>query len=218
MKAVLVAGGEPDPADARWLDGAALVVAVDGGAAWLADRGRLPDALVGDLDSVDSRLVERLEADGVEVERHPTAKDSSDAELALAFARNRGATEIVVIGAFGGARIDHEIANVLLLAAAGDEARGALRLVRGRTTVSCLRRGQRAELAGAIGCLVSLFPLGGPARGVTTGGLQYPLEDATLEVGTTRGLSNLIAAQRAWVELREGALLVVEHLEGDEST
>lgn len=217
MKAVLVAGGEPDAADEQWLEGADLVVAVDGGATWLADLRRTPNALVGDLDSVDAALVVRLEADGVEVERHPAAKDRSDAELALAFARERGATEILVVGAFGGARLDHEIANVLLLAA-GEAPYGELRLVRGHTTVSCLRGGQRADLAAAEGCTVSLFPIGGPAGGVTTGGLGYPLDDATLDVGTTRGLSNVITGQPAWVELRQGALVVVEQLEGDEST
>ena len=62
MKVVLVAGGSPQAGDERWLEGAGLVVAVDVGAAWLAGRGIRPDAVVGDLDSVDPGLIAALEA------------------------------------------------------------------------------------------------------------------------------------------------------------
>src|SRR5215208_8142287 len=109
MKAVLVASGDPQPTDARWLADAELVVAVDGGAAWLTSIGRRPDALVGDLDSVDPELVAVLQDAGVPIERHPTDKDASDTALGLDYARRHGASEVVVIGAFGGSRLDHEV-------------------------------------------------------------------------------------------------------------
>ncbi len=56
-----------------------------------------------------------LRAGGVEVIVHPPEKDESDTELALSEALARGATSIVVIGAFGGQRLEHTIANLLLL-------------------------------------------------------------------------------------------------------
>jgi thiamine pyrophosphokinase len=213
MKAVLVASGEPVPGDERWLDAADLVVAVDAGATWLRAAGRMPDALVGDMDSVDPGLVDALEADGVAIERHPAAKDSSDTELALAFARGRGADELVVIGAFGGPRLDHAIANILLLAT---DHEGSLSLVRGGGRVTALRGGAAVDFASPAGSVVSLFPLGGDATGVTTSGLRYPLNDEALRMGSSRGLSNVIETQPARVELREGTLLVVEQAaEGD---
>jgi thiamine pyrophosphokinase len=78
MRVVIVASGEPDPADVGWLDGASLVIAADGGAGWLDRAGRRPDLLVGDLDSADASLVGRLTAAGARVERHPADKEASD--------------------------------------------------------------------------------------------------------------------------------------------
>ena len=207
MRAVLVAGGDVQEADAPLLERADLVVAVDAGAAWLKSVGIRPAALVGDLDSVDPELVRSLEADGVVIERHPTAKDHSDTELAIAFAREAGADQITVLGAFGGSRLDHEIANLLLLSAPGADG---LALARGASRVTSLRSGYERELAGGPGSLVSLFPIGGDAGGVTTAGLAYPLRDESLLLGSSRGLSNVIVAAPASVRLREGTLLIVE--------
>lgn len=211
MNAVLVASGDPDPADARWLSDADLVVAVDGGAAWLVSIGRRPDALVGDLDSVEPALALRLEEEGITVERHPAEKDSSDSELALDYALRRGADRIVMLGAIGGVRLDHELANVLLLAAGRKDPRDLdLRLIRGGACMRALQGGSSLVIEAGTGSLVSLLPVGGDAEGVTTGGLRYPLRDEPLPLGSTRGLSNEVAAQPATVQLRHGTLLVIE--------
>jgi thiamine pyrophosphokinase len=216
MKAVLVASGEPHPADARWLADADLVVAVDGGAAWLAGIGRRPDALVGDLDSVDPVLVASLEDAGVPIERHPSEKDASDTALALDYVRRRGASEVVVIGAFGGPRLDHEIANVLMLGADRGTIGIGLRLVRGAAQMRCMRAGERLSIEARPGSLVSLLPVGGDADGVVTSGLRYPLRGEPLPLGSTRGLSNEVVAKDASVQLTVGTLLVIERAdEGD---
>src|SRR5947208_1323380 len=58
--AVVVADGEPASGDAGSARGADLLVAADGGARWLAAQGLRPDLVVGDLDSLDRRDIERL--------------------------------------------------------------------------------------------------------------------------------------------------------------
>jgi thiamine pyrophosphokinase len=210
MKAVLVASGEPHPADTRWLADADLVVAVDGGAAWLASIGRRPDALVGDLDSVDPALVASLEAAGVPIERHPTEKDASDAELAVGRAIAAGAKTITILGALGGQRLDHELANVLLLVDPVLADRAELRLVRAGTLVRAVRGGGRLAIEAPIGALVTLLPLGGDAAGTTTSGLRYALTGETLRMGASRGLSNVVERASASVSLDRGTLLVIE--------
>jgi thiamine pyrophosphokinase len=217
MKAVLVASGDPQPSDTRWLGNADVVVAVDGGAAWLESIGRRPDALVGDLDSVDPALVAVLERAGVAIEHHPTEKDASDTALALDYVRRRGASEAVVIGAFGGRRLDHEVANVLLLGAARAAIGLDLRLVRGDAQLRCARAGERLAIEAGPSSLVSLLPIGGDAEGVTTSGLLYPLHDDALPLGSTRGLSNQVVDQDASVQLSAGTLLVIEPDEGGET-
>lgn len=211
MKAVVVAGGETDPGDVAELVDADLVVAADGGAAWLDGLGRRPDLLVGDLDSVAPELVERLAAAGTPIERHPVAKEATDAELALERAVELGADRVAVVGTLGGERLDHELANLMLLADPRWRGRLAdLRLVRGGTRVRALHGGDELQLDAPAGTLVTLLPVGGDAAGVTTTGMLYPLNDEPLRFGRSRGLSNVVETTPASVLLASGALLVIE--------
>jgi len=213
VKAIVVAGGEPAVADVALLDDADLVVAADGGAGWLHRHGVRPDLLVGDLDSIDPALVGLLEADGVTIERHPVDKDASDAELAIERAVAAGADAIVMLGALGGPRLDHELANLLLLADPGFAACD-LRIVRGGSVARAVHAGGRLSLDGAPGSLVSLLPIGGAAAGVRTVGLRYELGGEDLSLGRSRGLSNEVVQAPASVSLERGTLLVVETANG----
>ena len=209
MKVVVVASGELAESDAALLDDADLVIAADGGAGSLDRLGRAPDALVGDLDSVDPRLVARLAAAGTTVERHAVDKDASDTELAVEMALGAGAASVVVLGAVGGERLDHELANLLLLAdpaLAGHDVRA----VRGTAQVRAVSGGERLALDGSSGDLVTLLPVGGDATGVSTEGLRWALDGATLAIGRSRGLSNEVVGSPASVRVTHGTLLVIE--------
>jgi thiamine pyrophosphokinase len=208
VKAIVVAGGDAAPEDAALLTGAELVIAADAGAAWLDAAGRQPDLVIGDMDSIPPDLLEHLEAVGVTIESHPPDKEASDAELAVARAVAMGATEIAILGGFGGQRVDHELANLLLLT---EEWGGAeLRLVRGATTARAVQGGRPLELEGAAGDIVTLLPLASDATGVRTRGLRFHLDGQTLRLGRSRGLSNLIEQAPASVSLDGGILLVIE--------
>jgi thiamine pyrophosphokinase len=209
MKVVVVASGQLGANDARWLDDADLVIAADGGAGSLDRLGRRPDLLIGDLDSIEPALVERLTASGMPIDRRAPDKEASDTELAVEAALAAGATEVVILGAIGGERLDHELANLLLLA---DPALAGhhVRVVRGSTTFRTLQGGGRLDLTGAVGDLVTLLPVGGDSAGVTTVGLRWPLDGATLRMGRSRGLSNEIVSTPASVRVDAGTLLVVE--------
>jgi len=209
MKMVVVASGDLDSRDAAVLDGAGLVIAADGGATALERLGRVPDRLVGDLDSTDPGLVERLAAGGTSIERHPTDKEASDAELAVLEALEGGDGETVLLGAIGGERLDHAVANLLMLADPALAGRD-LRIVHGATTVRVLRGGERIVLVGEAGDLVSLLPVGGDAAGVRTDGLRWALDGERLPMGRSRGLSNEVLDAPASVTLEAGMLLVVE--------
>ena len=200
--------GEPGALDARHLADADLIVAADGGAGWLAVQGFTPHVVVGDLDSIAAGLLHALEADGVTIERHPADKDQSDAELAVARAVASGARRVIVLGALGGERLDHELSNLLMLT---DPAWSSvdLRIVRDDTSVRAVIDGGRLVLDGATGDIVTLLPIG-DADGVTTDGLVYPLAGDALRMGQSRGLSNVIASTPASVRLQAGTLLVVE--------
>jgi thiamine pyrophosphokinase len=66
-----------------------------------------------------------------------------------------------------------------------------------------------ASLRGGPGDTVSLLPLHGPASGVVTTGLRYPLHAEELPPGSSRGLSNVVEDAPASVRLDAGTLLVI---------
>lgn len=214
MRAVVVADGEPQPGDLELLVSADMVVAADGGAAWAHAAGRVPDMLVGDLDSAPAELVADLEAQGTRVERHAVDKDESDTELAVARALASGADEVVLVAALGGKRLDHGIANLLLLAVPEWHAR--LRIVSGAAVVRALRGPDRLRLDSAVGDLVTLLPLGEDVEGVRTEGMKYALSGERLRGGRARGLSNVVEREGASLSLERGTLLVIEIKTGGE--
>jgi len=61
---------------------------------------------------------------------------------------------------------------------------------------------------------ISIFPLSGPAAGVTLEGMEYPLENASLEPGDTLGFHNELIGTEAMVSVGEGAVLVIHETEG----
>lgn len=209
MRAVIVAGGDLAPGDLGVIAPRDLVLAADGGAVPLMAAGCRPAMLIGDLDSVTVAMVEELAAAGVPIDAYPEDKESSDLELALDRAISDGATQLVILGAFGGERLDHALAGALLLA--DRTYRGLdLRAIHGRSTVRVLHAGADLGLDGEAGDLVTLLPLAGDAHGVTTSGLRWQLTGATLRLGRSRGLSNEVVEPPAAVRLADGALLVIE--------
>jgi thiamine pyrophosphokinase len=199
-----------DTAWPAWLDGIELVVAADGGARH-AEPLRLPiDLWVGDGDSVDAELLARLEADGIDVRRVPSEKDETDAELAVTAAVTAGADDIVVLGGLGGPRLDHALANLGLIEHPALQRRGALLYDARGARVSLVAGPANRTLRGRVGDLVTLLPMGGTAHGVTTTNLRYALAGDDLELGRTRGVSNIRMAGDATVTLESGRLLVIE--------
>jgi thiamine pyrophosphokinase len=160
------------------------------------------DLVVGDLDSVDHRLLDRIDA---EIERHPRAKDQTDIVLALERACDEGADRVIVVSG-GGGRLDHALANLLVLASPRYAHVHVLAHI-GPARVDVVR--SRHEMTGEPGRLVSLFAVDGPADGVVTEGLRYPLHGEVLESLSSRGVSNEFLGGPASVTVADGTLLLV---------
>jgi thiamine pyrophosphokinase len=209
--ALIVADGDvPDRAAVDRLLGGApqLVIGADGGALKAQALGYPARVVVGDADSLAPDQIEKLRASGAEVVIHPAAKDESDTELALNEALNRGATRVVIVGAFGGKRLEHTLANVLLIASERLKGRDIC-LADGASTLRVMQDGERLELAGERRDYVSLLPLTRHVSGVTTVGLRYALTNETLQQGPARGLSNELMSARATIHIDQGRLAVI---------
>jgi thiamine pyrophosphokinase len=183
-----------------------LVIAADSGLDLALALGVEPDLLIGDLDSVSAAALAAHA--GRPVERHPPDKDVTDLELALQAAGARGATSILVAGG-GGGRFDHLLANALLLASPAYSHCEITWLTAAATTYVVH---QRRRITGTAGDTVSLLPLP-QAAGVRTRGMRWELDGDDLAAGTTRGVSNVMEAGWATIEIGGGCLLVV-HPEG----
>ena len=192
-----VGEGHVGPAD--------LVVCADGGTRHALALGLRPHVVIGDLDSLLPDTRDPLEAAGTEFLVYPTSKDETDLELALLYAAERGATQVIVLGARGG-RVDHELGNYLLLAHPRLEAID-VRVRAGSQEIVLIRK--ESTFCGAPGDLLSLLPIGGDATGVVTRGLEYPLRDETLRFGPARGISNVFTVPEPSVGVRSGMLLAV---------
>lgn len=175
--------------DLRWTENLArrvldapLVLAADGGANALARLGVRPDAVIGDLDSIDADTRAWI---GEERMFHRPDHDTTDFEKTLDFAfKDSMADHLVVLGALGG-RLDHTIGNLGVLAR---EARGpALMLVSEREQI--LATADPLELESQPGETWSFWTFD-PDVKVTLTGLNWPVEDAPLTVGNRPSISN----------------------------
>lgn len=203
---VVVAGGPPPRAEsASAAPRGAPVVAADDGLVHALELGLHVSVAVGDFDSAPPAAVAQAEGAGARIERHPAAKDATDTELALDAALGFEPARVLLLAGDGG-RLDHLLATLLLL---GSEKYRAVEIDAhvGQARVHVVR--DERELVGRRGELLTLLAVSGPAEGVRTDGLAYPLRDETLEPGSSRGVSNVFAEERALISLERGVLLVV---------
>jgi thiamine pyrophosphokinase len=200
---VVVLSASPDTPLVQALPPDAFVIAADGGGVHARRLGLHVHLLVGDLDSVSESALVASDR----VARHPVDKDATDLELALAEAARLEPERILVLGGSSG-RLDHLFGSLLLLAAE-KYARVTIDAQFGEAAVHVVR-GERL-LHGRTGDLISLFAVHGPADGVSTEGLVYPLAGETLEPGSSRGISNRFAGTgtQARISVARGVLLAV---------
>lgn len=191
-----------------YFKGEEYIIGVDSGARHLKNMGIYPDLLVGDFDSILEEDLRDFILRDIPIIRYPENKNETDSELAVMLAADRGFKEIILMGALG-LRFDHSMANVFLLKAILDRGiKGWIVDEKNRITV--IDRG--ITLKKEQGIKVSLLPLGERVTGITTGGLAYPLKDAEMVPGPTRGISNEFDFNQpgdlASIEIKGGYLMV----------
>jgi len=207
MRAIIFANGDASDPDIvrRWTARADLIIAADGGTRHALSAGVMPQVVIGDLDSLADADREQLGRSGVQLIVYPAHKDYTDLELALRYAREQQATEIIIFNALGG-RWDQSLANLMLLTLP-ELAQVPTRMVDHSLSVQVIR--DRAEITGRVGDTLSLIALKGDARGVTIEGCEYPLNEATLPFGATLGISNVLAQPTAIITVKQGQILAL---------
>ncbi|MBT1181138.1 thiamine diphosphokinase [Bifidobacterium sp. CP2] len=207
---VVFAAGEyydaaSNPANRVVVPRGAFVVAADGGLDHARAAGVTPDVVVGDFDSLRGARP----APGAGTVALPPMKDDPDLLSALKIGWAHGCRTFHVYGALGG-RIDHTLSAIQLTAMLARH--GGIGFLHGDgTTVTAVCDGELRFAAhdAAPRRMVSVFPHGGPARGVDEPGLRYELMDGTLEADAVQGVSNEFRpGVPGAVSVREGTLVV----------
>lgn len=184
-----------------------LVIAADGGLKNCLKTGIQPDILIGDMDSVSSDLLSQAKRYLKAIYTYPSRKDHTDLELAIIHAIDRGATDLIILGALGG-RWDMSLSNILVLMSPVLKGKTVciidhnieIRLLADNTTMS---------FSGKPGDLMTLLPFGQPVEGITLNGLEYPLNGETLFSGSTKGVSNVFKNQDVTISIQKGLLLCI---------
>ena len=155
------------------------IIAADGGLAHTQALGLVPDAILGDFDSLG------YVPEGATV--FPVEKDDTDSMLAVRHGLQQGYRSFLIYGALDGERLDHTIANLHTLCFLADHG----------------------AIGHLVGGILSLFCMGPDAQGVTIRGLKYPLENGTLTAHHPLGVSNHFLGEKAEISVKNGSLLII---------
>ena len=176
-----------------------FVLAADGGLRHLEKLHIVPDAILGDFDSLG------FVPTGAQV--FPVEKDDTDAMLAARKGLELGYREFLFYGALDGPRLDHTIANFQTLQFLAD--RGATGYLVGKDYIVTVIREETVVFPADATGILSLFCLGPDAEGITLENLKYPLENGTLTSGFPLGVSNHFIGNSARITVKSGSLLAM---------
>lgn len=206
MKCVIVSGGSP-PSEKllkQQLSDADFVIGVDGAADMLMDLDIKADVVIGDFDTAKKINVLGQQNNGAEVIRLRVDKNETDTEAAVNLAIERGAKNIVMLGAVG-SRLDHSLANISMLKPMFEQ--GVFAKIIDDNTEMFINDSE-VSLCANVGQTISILPLCSDIT-VTARGLKYPLDELFLPFGTSRGVSNIIESSSVSINISGGYALII---------
>jgi thiamine pyrophosphokinase len=208
MKCVIIANGDLEYTRdiISIIKAAQLIICADGGARHLKALNILPHVMIGDFDSIRPEDKAFFKEKQVKTLAFPSKKDHSDSALCVSWALDNHATDITLLGATG-TRLDHTLANIFLLKSLALQHIPA-RIINKNNEIHVVT--DFIELKGHPGDLVSILPISEKVTGITLKGLAYPLHHATIEMGSSLGISNFFKETVATVSIKDGTLIVTK--------
>lgn len=176
-----------------------LIIAADGGCAYLEKAGIVPDIMIGDFDSLG------YVPNGNEVIKLNPVKDITDMDAAVSVGLERGYTEFHLYGACGG-RVDHTLANIQLVASLAQKNIRAY--IHGETIITAVSNGEITFDKDCEG-YISVFSHSDIAVGVSIQGLKYTLDNAEFSNVFSLGVSNEFVGTESRISVENGTLLIV---------
>ena len=201
MRAVIIGNGTIN--DYNYIGGKIrkndYIICADGGYKHAKAMNIKPAVVIGDMDSIGDN-----DYDG-EVINLPIRKDFTDSEVCIKYILLKDFEEILMLG-FTGTRIDHSLTNLFLLKQIAEAGKSA-KIVDEHNEI--IFAGAENTIYGDKGDIVSIIPVGGNLSGITTNGLDYPLENETLVFGESRGVSNIMTSSKCTITIASGMGLII---------
>jgi len=184
-----------------------FIIAVDSGANSLYEANIIPNTLLGDFDSINSEILEYYKSKQVDIMNFPSHKDKTDTEIALDYVMELGTTELYILGGFG-TRMDHTLSNLFIIEKYTEKIN--CKLIDLHNLVQFIKGPQKLTFDKSKYKYVSIIPLSNEITGVTTYGLKYPLNQATLKRTDSIGISNEIIKDKGAFSISEGKALIIQ--------
>ncbi len=187
-----------------------IVICADGGASNALKMGLIPDVVIGDMDSIKFEVKEKIRNKSAKTRYISTSpeKDESDTQMAVEYALGLGVKKIMITGAVGD-RIDHTLANIILLSS--PELKDIdTRILTDNSDMFIVRKPE--TINGVPGKTITLISLSPYTYFIGTRGLKYKLKEEKLIFSPVRGLSNEFIDKKVKLDIREGILLVIREI------
>ncbi|MBU5426487.1 thiamine diphosphokinase [Tissierella pigra] len=180
------------------------IICADGGMEHLMKINKLPNVILGDLDSISKLTLEYIVNKNIPIEKYSSIKDSTDTELAMEYLIDRGCDEIVLMGVTG-TRQDHTMASILLLDTLYN--RGIKANIVDDNNIIYLTDNY-LEIEHLEGHYTSVIPISNTGIIVSLKGFFYNLDNKLIPFGSTLGISNKIVEDIGIVKIHKGKALI----------
>ncbi len=182
------------------------IVCADGGVNHLLKIGKMPDIVLGDLDSIGKEELNLIKKENIKIEKFPTMKDETDTELCIDYILKKGFNDITLMGVTG-TRLDHTLANVYLLKKI-DSLKAKASIVDEHNIIHYVK--DSIFLNKREDFFISIIPIDSDGVVVSLDGFLYPLENEYLDLASTRGISNKIIEEVGYIKICQGSAIVIE--------
>ena len=184
-----------------------IIIAVDKGLETIDYLKLEPQYVLGDFDSVNTKILEKYKTQNIKIIKLNPEKDLTDTHSAIDLALEIKSTEITILGAIG-TRLDHTMANIHILKQALDKNIKA-KIVNEKNEIELINKEIIIKKDDNYK-YVSIIPLTTNVTGITIEGMKYIINDYTLSIGDSLGVSNEQIDKEAKISIKTGILVVIK--------
>jgi thiamine pyrophosphokinase len=206
MRCVIIANGDLEYTSdiIKIIKNAQMIISADGGARHLRTLNISPHVMIGDFDSINPDNYSFFKKKEIKILNFPLKKNHTDTELCVSYALKNKASDITLLGVTG-SRLDHTLANIFLLKKLA-KLNIQARIINKHNEIFMVTN--FIELKGKPKELLSIIPVTQDVTGVTLTGLEYPLKNASMQMGDSIGISNVFKESVVSISIKSGVLIV----------